>query len=234
MLSVEVVVPWLPGCLHRTRAFGYVTTRHTYPVTVAHGSSPWVKANAVMPAVAKSTADILIVADADVWCDPTEAVEAVRLGAPWAKPHRNVYRLTEESTAAFYEGADYRDLPLDRDVYRGIAGGGMVVAKRTTLLDIPLDPRFVGWGQEDESWAVALHTVAGQAYLGTEDMIHLWHPPQPRFSRRKGSPEGWRLMRRYVAARRDPDQMRSLLEEIHDLKPHQQVVPDSTPGPVRV
>ena len=233
MPTVEVIIPWLPGCPYRTRALGYVTTRHTHPFTVAHGSTPWVKANAVMPAVARSTADIVVVSDADVWCDPTEAIEAVRAGAPWAKPHRNVYRLNAEGTEAFYEGADYRDLPLDREVYRGIAGGGMVVAKRTTLLDIPLDPRFVGWGQEDESWALALHTVAGMAYLGEEDLIHLWHPPQPRLSSRKGSRENWNLMRRYVTARRDPEQMRSLLKEIHALKPTQPPVPDREARPVR-
>jgi hypothetical protein len=231
--SVEVVIPWLPGCVHRTRALGWVSTRHPYPVTVGHGSTPWVKADAVMPAVRESTADIIVVSDADVWCDMTEAIEAVKCGAPWAKPHRDVYRLTEQATADFYGGADYRDLPLDRAVYRGIAGGGVVVAKRTTLLDIPLDPRFVGWGQEDESWALALHTVAGMAYLGTEDLIHLWHPPQPRMSERKGSPESWHLMRRYAKARRDPEQMRSILKEIHALEPTEPTVRDSAPRPVR-
>ena len=69
-------------------------------------------------------------------------------------------------------------------------------------------------GQEDESWALALTTVAGQPYLGEADLVHLWHPPQQRLSRRKGSHENWALMRRYAAARRDPEQMRSILKEI--------------------
>jgi hypothetical protein len=99
-----------------------------------------------MPAVARSTADIVVVSDADVWCDLTEAIEAVKCGAPWAKPHRDVYRLSEAGTEAFYSGADYRDLPLDREVYRGVAGGGVVVARREVILSIPLDSRFTGWG----------------------------------------------------------------------------------------
>ena len=68
-------------------------------------------------------------------------------------------------------------------------------------------------GQEDESWALALHTLAGMAYLGEEDLIHLWHPPQPRLNERKGSAESWSLMRRYVKARRNPAEMKSLVEE---------------------
>lgn len=168
-----------------------------------------------MPAVARSTADIVVVADADVLCDGLpEAIRAVEMGAPWAKPHRDVHRLSEEGTEAVYNGEDWREQTLDREVYRGIAGGGYVIARRETLMEIPLDPRFSGWGQEDESWALALITIAGPPYIGDADLIHLWHPPQERLSRRKGSHENWALMRRYAAARRDPELMRSILKEI--------------------
>lgn len=205
----------MPGCIHRSRALGYVTSRLTFPFTVAHGSTPWSKGGAVMPAVARSTADIVVVADADVLCDGLpEAIRAVEMGAAWSKPHRDVYRLSEEGTEAVYNGEDWREQTLDREVYRGIAGGGYVIARRETLMEIPLDPRFSGWGQEDESWALALITIAGPPYIGDADLIHLWHPPQERLSRRKGSHENWALMRRYAAARRDPELMRSILKEI--------------------
>jgi len=236
----EVIVPWYGDCPHRLKALEYVKGRYAnlgWPVTVAHGSARWVKAEATMPAVRASTADVLVIADADVWTDGLpEAVRAVELGAGWAKPHKLVHRLTAESTDRYIAGEPWEGLDLDRKSYVGIAGGGYVVAKRETLLDIPLDPRFVGWGQEDESWAVALHLLAGMAYLGRADLIHLWHPPQPRLTDRRGSEESWLLMRRYVNARRNPEAMRDLVAEIketHDLEPHQPGVPDSAPRPVR-
>ena len=233
----HVIVPWHGDCPHRLKALEYVKGRFAdmgWPVTVAPGSAPWVKAEAVMPAVRASTADVLVIVDADVWTDGLpEAVRAVELGAPWAKPHKLVYRLTEESTDRFIAGEPWEGLDLDREPYVGIAGGGCVIAKRETLLAAPLDPRFVGWGQEDECWATALHVLAGEAYLGRADMIHLWHPPQQRLTVRKGSEAGWELMRRYIAARRHPDLMRDLVKEIHDLEPTEPAVPDHPPQGVR-
>lgn len=100
-----------------------------------------------MPAVVRSRADIVVVADADCVTDGLEeAIRAVEMGAPWAKPHRDVHRLSEEGTEAVYNGGDWREQSLDREVYRGVAGGGFVVARREVILSIPLDSRFTGWG----------------------------------------------------------------------------------------
>ncbi len=100
-----------------------------------------------MPAVARSRADVVVVADADCVTDGLEeAIRAVEMGAPWAKPHRDVHRLSEEGTEAVYNGGDWREQSLDREVYRGVAGGGFVVARREVILSIPLDSRFTGWG----------------------------------------------------------------------------------------
>jgi hypothetical protein len=80
-----------------------------------------------------------------------------------------------------------------------------------------MDSRFVGWGQEDESWAYALQTLAGQPWRGAADLFHLWHPTPPRVERRRGSIEGWRLMKRYRKARGEgPEAMRELLAHAVD------------------
>lgn len=216
MPTVEVLVPWLAGCPHRERALDWVKGKYEalgWPVTVAPGGSPWVKAEAVNPAVQASSADIVVIADADVWTDGLpESVRAVELGAPWGKPHSLVHRLTAASTQALYEGRPWHE--LDQPPYHGVAGGGFIIARRETLLDIPMDPRFIGWGQEDIAYAIALHTLAGPAWLGDADLTHLYHPPQERLSRTWGSMENKRLLRRYAAAKRKPKAMRELLEEI--------------------
>lgn len=166
-----------------------------------------------MPAVESARTDIVVVADADVWCDGLpEAAEAVRDGAAWAVPHRLVHRLTETATRSLIAGGspdEYEQRP-----YPGVEGGGVIVTRRDTLLEIPLDPRFVGWGQEDVSHGVALRTLLGGCWRGTADLIHLWHPPQERLSRKVGSLQGRALGRRYFDARRSPDEMRALLAEV--------------------
>lgn len=180
---------------------------------------PWVKALAVNPAVQASTADIVIVADADVWVSGLkDAVAAVAHGDygrewRWAIPHHLVHRLSREATAMVLAGADFRGLGLDQRPYVGVAGGGFIVAPRKVLLDVPLDPRFVGWGQEDVSIAIALTTLHGAPWRARPDLVHLWHPPAERANRKIGTVAGRELWRRYQRARHDPVQLRRLIEE---------------------
>lgn len=101
------------------------------------------------PAVRECDAEIVIQADADVWCDGLmRAVYAVICGqAEWAVPHRLVHRLGEEATAAVLDGADWRvQTELAQRPYPGVLGGGFVVARKGVIQSIPLDVRFSGWG----------------------------------------------------------------------------------------
>jgi hypothetical protein len=171
-----------------------------------------------MPEIAAIEAEIVIVADADVWCEGLpDAVAAVKAGATWAIPHRGVFRLTRESTEQLLAGREPWELELEQSAYLGTMGGGFVVARRETLLDVPLDPRFIGWGQEDESWGIALSCLAGRPWRGKVPLVHLWHPAPPRLTRRRGSVEGMNLRRRYGAAIGDPALMRALIEEAKDV-----------------
>ena len=217
MASVEVVIPWRGGCRYRERALEWVLDRWHHigwPVTVAElAGGLWVKANAVTPAVEASTADVVVVADADVWCDATTtAVTAVEQGAAWAVPHKFVHRLDEASTANVYAGGGFDGGSLVERPYRGHVGGGIVIVRRDAYLDVPLDPRFGGWGQEDDAWGHALTVMYGKPRRGVAPLFHLHHPPQPRRSRAIGSEAGAALCRRYRAARH-PDAMRQLLDE---------------------
>jgi hypothetical protein len=223
MPAVEVVIPFAGTCPHRLRALDWVLARYgdrhpDWEITVAwREADEWVKARAVMPAVAASSAPVVVVADADVWTDGlTEAAAAVAAGSPWAMPHRRLFRLTRQATGRVLDGEPWQGQELDERPYPGVWGGGVVAVARQTMLDCPLDPRFVGWGQEDTAWAVALHAQVGAGWRGDADLVHLWHPPQPRLSRRFGSPDGRRLYRRYCTARRDPAQLAELLGEARD------------------
>jgi hypothetical protein len=227
---VEVIVPFESECRHRASAWSWVRERYrttwpTWRVAVASraSSSAWCKADAVMPAVERAEPGaICVVADADVWCpDIDPAVHAVAIGRPWAVPHHRVYRLTPECSVAVRAGARLEPgrVDVEQKPYVGRFGGGIVVARRETILEVPLDPRFTGWGQEDLSWALALRTLAGRPWRGEAPLFHFWHPVQRRQSRRWGSAKSRRLHARYVAARGKEKAMRRLLQEVNPDAP---------------
>lgn len=250
--TVSVLVPWRASP-EREPLWAYVRAwwAKNHPdwqvVAGACPDGPWVKALAVGDALTRADGDILCVADADVLTPGVgDAVAAVVAGAPWAIPHRRVYRLTPEATTAVLAGGPLPD-PVGgrrariqpgrrpstlivnagpvRESHDGLIGGGMVVLTRDLYDRVPLDPRFLGWGQEDSSWGLALLAVAPgpphprthhpqPPYWGREPLWHLHHPPQPRLgkSRAVGSMEGLALYHRYRDAV-TPDAMASLLAE---------------------
>lgn len=220
-IQVSVVVPW--RCDHGEREAAWAWARahwaQRFPgwqvVTGTPPDGPWCKAAAVAAALPEATGDVLVLADADVWCDGVlQAVAAVAEGARWAIPHHRVHRLTAESTRAVLGGEPLGGAHrLAQRAYPGFAGGGMTVLPRSTYDRVPLDARFTGWGQEDEAWALALYCLSGQPWRGTAPMWHLWHPPQPRLTRRWGSDESLTLWGRYHRARFDPHAMRALLAD---------------------
>lgn len=222
-MSIAVLIPWrTTDCPHRTRALQWVVARHAanaWPVVIGrHDEGPWNKALAVDDALSQTTAETLLIADADVWCDGLpKAVRAVEDGAAWAVPHGSVHRLSERATAQALAGEHLSYLSSAIDLleraYLGIEGGGIVVLRRDTYDACPLDARFEGWGGEDESLGLALRCLRGPAWRGREPLMHLFHPPQPRVTRSTGSEESRALRRRYALARRDPEAMKSLIEE---------------------
>lgn len=222
-MSVEVVIPWHQGCEHRQRALGWLWTRwgEVHPgwaLTLATcPGGDWIKAAAVMPAISASTATTIVVADADVWVEGIEeAVQVVEDGGWWAVPHLFVHRLTLAGTEALYGGESFIDaaqIGTGEAPYVGVPGGGAVVIRRELALDVPLDPRFVGWGGEDHAWGYALESFVGEPWRSERPLWHLWHPPQDRRSRKVGSVASERLRRRYRDARLFQSDMRQLVEE---------------------
>jgi len=187
-----------------------------YHVVIERGDPfrPFCKGELVNRGVEKMRAsdDPVIVADADVWTDGLPAaVRAVTCGvASWAIPHLEVFRLTKKATWALYNNKPMPVPPSSRP-YDGVKGGGFVIAQRETLMAVPLDERFTGWGQEDQSWGLALATMEGEPWRGTADLYHMWHPSPERHDRRMGSHESWALYKRYSKANGYPDRMEELL-----------------------
>jgi hypothetical protein len=205
-MSVSVLIPFASEDPWRVDARAYVGGWYDalgYEVIEGTCPDPWRKAVAVAHAVRCSTADVFVVADADCICGVAPAIAAVETGAAWAVPHLMVHRLDQAATEAVYAGADPAGTTgRTQRPYKGFAGGGIVVLRRDVWEEVPLDPRFAGWGGEDSSWAMALTTLAGPPARFEADLFHLWHEPPPRMTRRWGSPASRGLEIRYIRAAR--------------------------------
>jgi hypothetical protein len=225
---VSVVIPYRgDDGGHRDRALAWVLrwweAQHpAWQVAVGYcPPGPWCKGAALADGLTEldSTDGVVVVADADMITDGVgAAVSHVQAAGGWAVPHRLLHRLTETATACLMARPPAGvtrppDTSTCEAPYEGFAGGSMTVVSRDLLDQVPIDPRFQGWGQQDEAWAVDLDTVAGPAWRGTADIWHLWHPPQQRESRRWGSPINRALLREHLVARQQGS-TRALLAEV--------------------
>lgn len=223
MTSIAVLVPWRPGCEWRERAWAAI--RGQYEASgyqVVEGTTDvdgFSRTQAILDARARSDADVFVIADADVFGDITDEAIDHTIGHGWAIPHNLLHRLSPDSTLQVLAGADWRGLPLsndnqqDRRPYRIHEAGTLLTITAHAFDTAPPDPRFVGWGQEDAAWADALRTLVGPPWRGAVDLVHLWHPAEPRRTRVVGNNDNLALLRRYRAAAGNPEQMRQLIAE---------------------
>lgn len=223
MTSIAVLVPWRPGCEWRERS--WVVLRDRYEalgfevVTGTTDVAGFSRTQAILDARRRTTADLFVVTDADVFGELTGEAFTETLAHGWAVPHGLLHRLSPDSTLQALDGADWRGLPLssdnsqDRRPYRVHEGGTLLTITSTAFDLAPPDPRFVGWGQEDDAWACALRTLVGPPWRGDADLVHFWHPAAPRRNRVVGNPANVALLRRYKAAAGNPEQMRRLVAE---------------------
>lgn len=211
MNDIDVLIPYGNETPWRRAALDYVTS--WYGEALQHAriikgfvAGPWCKADAVAAALRESRARVVVVADADcVTPGIGEAVRAVQNGAAWAMPHLKVYRMSTAATDEIYRGASPgsltgRTMWLDQNPYKGFEGGGITVLRRDVYLDCPLDPAFVGWGQEDEAWALALNGLHGAPWRGVAPLFHLWHEKPDRMTRYAGSATSLARLARYKEA----------------------------------
>jgi hypothetical protein len=205
---------------------GWWSTNHPgWPIVVGTDRAddgPWSKGLALAHALDAVTTDVVVVTDADVIVpDIALAVAAVEQGQhPWAAPFRTVLRLSEHGTGRVYATGRLPPEPVPPESlaerYTGQAGGGIVVIPTDTARNVPIDPRFQGWGQEDLSWARALYVLVGSPWRSPSPLYHLWHPPAARKSPGIGSDASMALYTRYRKAVH-PILMQPLVDEARGI-----------------
>ena len=228
--SVSVIVPFRPSDPYRQQNWEWVQAyyRRFFPswqvVEADEPGDPVSKAQAIRDDVSRSYGDVLVITDADlIVTDLRSAVAAVSTNrARWAIPHTNVHRLSWDATRAVLGGVDPRTL-ADRTaerVYRGLVGGGILVIDRKAFERCPPDPRFRGWGGEDEAWGLALRSSLGEPWRGSAGLLHLWHPPALRMTRNSGNDANERLLARYRNAKMAHDMASLVAEHRGDMIHH--------------
>lgn len=225
--SVSVIIPFRAGDPYREQNRDWVVEfyRTFYPswqvVVVDEPGDPFSKAAAIRAGVDQSFGDVLVIADADlIVTHLRSAVGAVAQGrAKWAIPHTNVHRLAWDATKQILRGADPRDFAqrTAERIYRGLIGGGILVIDRDAFMGCPPDPRFRGWGGEDEAWGLALQTLVGEPWRGSAQLLHLWHPPAARMARLRGNDHNESLVLRYRQASKNQRQMTDLVAEHREV-----------------
>jgi hypothetical protein len=193
--DVIVVVPWRdPGDPDRVDAWRWLRKRWAtlhpdWTVVEADCEGTWQKTRALNDTISGLDCRVLIIADADVTADPGDLEWAV-LDAqcyPWVVPHGKVHRLTRTATRQLFDLPADVDLniqaPTIRTPYTGFPGGGLFVIGRAQWDRAGgMDETFVGWGAEDEAFALAADTLLGPHVRYDRPLIHLYHDPGLRSS----------------------------------------------------
>lgn len=228
-MKVAVVFPWRAGCPWRERARQWVQGRYTdlHPEWVqvlgtCNPDLPFNRAEAILDGARRVDADVYVVADADAWCPKVGRSVEVAVERGWVTPQKKLHRLTGAASERLMAGET--DGLHTIEVYTGHHAGTLVVLRADVLFDVPPDVRFIGWGQEDDAWRIALSELVAQPHrtAGGSDIFHLWHPPQERRNRVEGTEAGVALLRRYMDARKlGAAHVRAVLEESKQLWPEE-------------
>lgn len=224
-MTVAVCVPWRDtGDRARRLAWQWCRARWAllHPDwAVVTGTCPpglWSTAAALNDAVARTDADIVLLAGADTILAPVKARQAVAAATDrWVMAADQYRRLDQATCEALFLDPPTRD--IDPPVYEPWTprlGCGPLAMPRHLAVEIGWDPRFVTWGAEDEAFGAAASTLAGPPVQITGSPVWLtWHPRDGRHHPVHYQ-RNLQLLRRYQHAQGDERAMRRLVAERAD------------------
>lgn len=214
-MKVSVVIPWRPnGQSERERNLELTREWFSdlYPVVFADSGDPeFSRAESRNAGVrACMLSDVVVVCDAD-FLPPLDAVKAACEGAQsdgrLHQPFTEALYLTEAETASYLAGEG-----LPERSGEDLTGGCFVMTPEAWFAAGGMDPRFRGWGGEDDAFRIAAETLLGARVHHQGVMPHLYHP----FAGKFGSDEhkaNLALLRRYVRASGNPKRIRQIINE---------------------
>lgn len=185
--NVSVLFPFGPDNGPRSEAFEWVLKFYDrmFPEVeiciVEINEQPFPKARAINQAAEKATRDIFLIADTDLFFDPdllNVAVKELESHA-WVLPFARRLYLDKESSKKVISSDPQWPIQVEIKVHQAPqVGWGLlnVVPRKFFEAVNGFDERFVGWGGEDDTFAVSLNTLCGPGKRLNGSAYHLWHP----------------------------------------------------------
>ena len=227
-MKVSILVPFRDDG-HRQASMEWIVARwrHHWPeaeviIRPDDGRDPFSKSVALQACAADATGDVLILLDADTWCDVPTIRHAVEVAAEGAlvMPGKVAHRLGQDVTDRLLASDPACDWPtiLPSEVEQSVRPVGFLHVLSREVWDATngYDPRFRGWGGEDNVFTYAVETLVGPVVRLTGTLYSLWHP-RPRDNGRRiwaGQTErNGALIQQYVKARGNRPRMQALVRE---------------------
>ena len=143
------------------------------------------KAKAVNEAALKASGEIFMVVDSDVVfnLDLVTKILALIDLHPWLIPYRYGWRLTPEITDSWLVQGIPSIIQINETntLINTTNQGAMINVMRRSCFEAVggFDERYLGWGGEDEAFAMSLDTICGRHFRMNEAIYHMWHQPAP-------------------------------------------------------
>lgn len=195
-MKISVIVPWKDtGDIHRRRSWEWLRLRYenllsySFDVELVYGSNqsePFSRGGSRNHLVKLSTADTLLIADADTVFNEDQIKDGVGLleqGAPWVIPYDRgrYYNLTRQASADVVVKDPKRTIPEPTNSeewdHKLDSWAGLLLMTRSAFEKVGgYDERFIGWGYEDNAFRAAMDSVVGSHQRTSHYALHLWHP----------------------------------------------------------
>lgn len=158
--------------------------------------------------------DAAVIIDADTICDPQRvrgALGDATITGRMALPFDVRKDLDRDGTKKVMAGYAASWERFVHRVYRDMVSSVVIVPRALWDAVGGFDENFVGWGFEDNAFAVACETFGGPLIRVPGELWHLWHPTAPEGKR--GTPTNTRnraRAARYLAVRGDQQAVAAL------------------------
>jgi hypothetical protein len=188
-MTTVVLVPYRADNGHRDRLWQHLRTQFWphfgWPVCVGEdpGEGRFNRSAALNAAASQQPWDVAIVADSDTWVPPPQLEQATKLAVKSGRlvsALTGVIELDPDCTEAVLSNR-FSETTLSVGTVRTgelATQSSMLVVTRELWDNIGgFDPKFTGWGGEDNAFWRAAAILAGEPMRVPGYAFHLWHEP---------------------------------------------------------